>query len=180
MKTCEEFKKRLIDYVEHQLTEQDYTRYYEHLRNCRHCQKEYGVVSRLYKILDTDEVVLPDEAFFNDVRFNVHREKMSFRPSILKNVVKILVPLFAAVTILLVLNRPDKTVDIAVPTSALLADEVVASLSLSGVIDQKLIEEMSVVENYLPFEINETIDGLTKEEHATLLEQLSKKYGNDY
>lgn len=180
MKTCEEFKKRLIDYIEQQLTEHDYKRYYEHLRDCRRCQKEYGAVRQLYKILVADEIVLPEKAFFDDLRFHVQGEKMGFRPSILRNIVRIVVPLLAAVTILLILNRPEKTVEIVVPTSALIADEDVASLSLSGVIDEELIQEMAVVESYLPFDINETIDGLTSEEHAALLEQLSMKYGNGY
>jgi len=178
MNTCEEFKNKLIDYFENQLSEQEYKKYREHLRYCRQCQKEYGAVKKLYEILDTDEVVLPEETFFDDLRLRVRREKMRFRSSILQNIIKIFVPIFAAAAILLILSRPETTVEIAVPTSALIEDEEIASLSLSGVIDEELIKEMSIIESYLPFEIDETIDGLTNEERAELIKQLYKKCGN--
>jgi len=178
MNICEEFKNRLIDYVENHLSEQEYKRYYEHLRCCRQCQKEYGEVKKLYKILDTDEVVLPEEAFFDDLRSRVRREKMRFRSSFLQKLMRIFVPIFAAAIILLILSRPETTVEIAVPTSALIADREIASLSLSGVIDEELIEQMSIVDNYLSFEMDETIDELTSEEQAVLVEQLYEKYGN--
>ena len=91
---------------------------------------------------------------------------------------RIFVPIFAAAIILLILSRPETTVEIAVPTSALIADREIASLSLSGVIDEELIEQMSIVDNYLSFEMDETIDELTSEEQAVLVEQLYEKYGN--
>lgn len=103
---------------------------------------------------------------------------MRFRSSLFQKLLRIFVPIFAAAIILLILSRPERTVEIAVPTSALIADRELASLSLSGVIDEELIEQMSIVDNYLPLQIDETIDDLTSEEQAVLVEQLYEKYGN--
>lgn len=178
MNTCAEFQRKIIDYVEKQLTEQEYKRFYEHLQHCKQCQGEYIAVEKLYEILDTDEVILPEKKFFVNLRSHVKQDKLRIRWFTVPKIIKIFVPVFAAVAILLLLDRPDKTVEITIPTSALLEDEEIAHLGLSGVIDDELIHELSIVERYLPFEIDETIDELTEKEQSILIKNLSKKYGN--
>jgi hypothetical protein len=178
MNICEEFRDKVIDFVENQLSEQECRKYYEHMQHCRQCQREYTAGKRLFEMLDADEVVLPEEIFFDELRQRVRKEKLRLRPFSLKNIIRVLIPVCAAAAILLILNRPSTTVEITVPTSALLKDEDVASLTLARVIDEELINEMSAVENYWSLDIDETIEGMTEEERTELIENLHEKYGN--
>lgn len=178
MNVCEEFKDKVIDLVENQLSGQECKKYYEHMQHCSQCQREYTAVKNLFEMLDKEKIILPEEIFFDELRLKVRKEKLHFHPFVLKNIIKVLIPICAAAAILLIFSRPSKTVEITVPTSALLEDEDVASLSLARVIDEELINEMSAVENDWSFDIDETIEGMTEEERTELIENLYEKYGN--
>ena len=71
--------------------------------------------------------------------------------------------------------RPEKTVRISVPTSVLLEDETIAEISLGGIIDDKLVNDLIVVEDYLPIDIDVTIPGLSDVEKAEFIEMLDKE-----
>lgn len=178
MNVCEEFKDKVIDLVENQLSGQKCKKYYEHMQHCSQCQREYTAVKNLFEMLDKEKIILPEESFFDELRLKVRKEKLHFHPFALKNIIKVLIPICAAAAILLIFSRPSTTVEITVPTSALLEDEDVASLSLARVIDEELINEMSAVENDWSFDIDETIEGMTEEERTELIENLYEKYGN--
>jgi len=97
-----------------------------------------------------------------------------------KKIAKIFVPICVAAVILLVLlSRPHETIEMTIPTETLLEDKEIARLSLSGVVNDELIDELSTAEEYLSFELDETIDGLSDEERNELIENLYEKYGND-
>ena len=50
---------------------------------------------------------------------------------------------------------------------------------MKGVINEELVSELSVVEQYLSFDVDETIDKLTKEEQAEFIKNLYEKYNID-
>ncbi len=178
MRICVEFKRRIVDFVENQLTEQESTRFNEHLLSCKQCQAEYSKVKKLYEILKKDEVVLPEKEFFDNLRLAVRQKWLSRRRFAMRSFLRIFVPACAAAAVLLLLYRPNRTVEVAIPTSSLLDDEEIARLSLDSVIDEKLIQELSMVEEYLSFEIDEAIGELSADERTEFIENLYRKYGN--
>lgn len=179
MNICTEFNKKINDYIENQLTEYEHKKFKEHLQRCKQCQVEYSKVKRLYEILDKDAVILPEQEFFENLKIRVRQKTWVPRKSYIKRILKILVPVFAAVIIFVLLNKPDKTVEMRVSIAALLEDKEIASLGLKGVINEELVSELSVVEQYLSFDVDETIDKLTKEEQAEFIKNLYEKYNID-
>lgn len=178
MNICAEFKRKIIDYIENQLIEHEHKKFKEHLQYCEQCQSEYSRVKRLYEVLDKDEVILPENEFFENLRTKVRQKKIVLRRFNTQKIMRIFVPvLAAAAAILLLLNRPSRTVEITVPMAALLDDKEIASLGLGGVINEELINDLLVVEEYISSETDETIDELTEEEQVEFIESLYKKYG---
>ncbi len=179
MKNCQAFKRKIVDYIEDQLTEYEHEEFKEHLQRCKQCQTEYSKVKKLYEVLDNDTVILPEQAFFDSLKIKLRQKNWVPRKSYIKRIIKILVPVFAAAIIVLLLNQPDKTVEMRVSVSVLLEDEEIAVLGLSGVINEELIDELSVVEEYLSFEVDVTIDELSEEEQAEFIKNLYEKYNID-
>ncbi len=180
MSICSEFRKNIVDFIENQVSDQQGKRFREHLHSCELCQNEYSKVVKLYKILNEDEVVLPEKEFFDNVKAKVRQRELVLPKYSFKKLAKVFVPVCVAAIILLVLlNRPRETIEMSISTATLLEDKEIAQLSLSGVITDELINELSTAEEYLPFEVDETIDELSEEERNELIENLYKKYGNN-
>lgn len=179
MNICDEFKRKLIDYLEDELINKERKQFDDHLQHCERCQTEYTRVKRLYAILDKDEVILPEQEFFDNLRIKVRQSKVALRRFHIGKIIRILIPAFAAAMIILLLNRPQKTVEFSVPTAALLEDKEIASLSLDGIISDELINELSVIEDDLPLHMDEFIKELSDEEVDEFIKSLAKKYGVD-
>ena len=105
MNICTEFNKKIIDYIENQLTEYEHKKFKEHLQRCKQCQGEYNRVKKLYEILDKDAVILPEQEFFENLKIRVRQKTWVPRKSYIKRILKILVPVFAAVIIFVLLNN---------------------------------------------------------------------------
>ncbi|MGB3478899.1 MAG: zf-HC2 domain-containing protein [bacterium] len=175
MRICQEFKDKVIDYIEHAMPEQERNRFEQHLNCCEYCQKEYTRVSKLYELFDKDVVPVPEQAFFDKLKTSVRQREIRLRKFRVSRLVKVLIPAFAVVMLTLYVLRPGKTVRISVPTSVLLEDETIAEITLGGIIDDKLINELIVVEDNLPIDINEMIPGLNDVEKAEFIEILDKE-----
>lgn len=175
MRICQEFKDKVIDYIEHAMPEQERNRFEQHLNSCKHCQQEYTRVKELYELLDKDVVPVPKQAFFDELKISVRQREIRLRKFRVSRLVKVLIPAFAVVMLALYVLRPEKTVRISVPTSVLLQDETIAKISLGGIIDDKLVNDLIVVEDDLPIDIDETIHGLSDVEKAEFIEILDKE-----
>lgn len=178
MNTCKEFKQHLIDLVEQKLSARDRERLEEHRAHCASCQEEYHKLKRLYELLDTDEVILPENEFFDRVRRQVHVRELPLRGHIVRKIAQVLVPAALVVAIVLLVSRPEKTVEISVPTAALLEDRDVAQLSLEGVVTEQLLNELSIVEEDLSPGLDEMLDELTEQEKDQFVDELVALYGN--
>lgn len=175
MRICQEFKDKVIDYIEHAMPEQERNRFEQHLNSCKHCQQEYTRVKELYELLDKDVVPVPEQAFFDELKISVRQREIRLRKFRVSRLVKVLIPAFAVVMLALYVLRPENTVRISVPTSVLLEDETIAEISLGGIIDDKLVNDLIVVEDDLPIDIDETIHGLSDVEKAEFIEILDKE-----
>lgn len=178
MSTCNDFKKHLIDLVEQKLSARDRKRFEEHRAHCASCQKEYHEVKRLYELLDADEVVLPESEFFDRVRRQVREAELPLRGRIVRKIAQVLVPVALVVAIILLVSRPEQTVEISVPTAALLEDREIAQLSLDGVVTEQLLNELSNVEEKLSPGLDEMLDDLTEQEKNQFVDELVALYGN--
>ena len=175
MRICQDFKDKIIDYIEHAMPQEERNRFEQHLNSCEHCQKEYTRVKKLYELLDKDVVSVPEQAFFDKLKISVRQREIRLRKFRVSKWVKVLIPAFAVVMLALYVLRPEKTVEISVPTSVLLEDETIAEISLGGIIDDKLVNDLIVVEDNLPIDIDETIPELSDEEKAEFIEILDKE-----
>jgi predicted anti-sigma-YlaC factor YlaD len=180
MKECDEFKKKILDFKGNQLHHNEQKRFSEHLKHCKQCQAEYKRLEKLYDILDKDEVIYPNEEFFEALKTKIRQRRIEFKRANIWRIARVLVPTFAAAAIILfILNRPSETVEFTIPTSVLLEDREIARLSLGGVINDTLISELSAVEEGFSVELDESIDELTKEEQTEFIQNLYEKYGDE-
>jgi len=179
MKICKDFKNKIVDFIENQLVDEEYKKFEVHLRQCDKCQREYLALKNLYKVLDRDEVILPENEFFDNLKAKVRQKEIILhRPYVFKTL-RVLVPIFAVAIILLFLQEPQKTTEVIIPVANLLDDQEVASYALSRVIDDNLISELSIVEDYFPMELDEIIDELNEAEIKELIRILNEKYDID-
>jgi hypothetical protein len=177
MNICSEFNKKIIDYLEHQLSDEDEKVFSEHLKHCEQCQKDYAKLKNLYALLDKDEVILPEQEFFENLKIKIRQKTLIIKKSSIWKIAKILVPVAVAAVLLLILYRPNGTVEIAVPTSILLEDKEIASLGLEGVVDDQLIQDLEIVEEYLlSYDVDKLIEELSEAERSQLIGALYKKY----
>jgi len=179
MKLCQRFKRKLIDYVEGNLTEEENRIFNEHLEFCGRCRAELKELKELYSVLEYDEVQLPENEFFEGLLDGLRRREIRLKPAhrfSVSGVLRILASAAAALVIIIFLNRNDNTVELTVPFSILLEDREIAELGLSGVVDDKLIDDMSKVEDYLSPELDEAVEELTEVERAEFIKNLYEKY----
>ncbi|MCK4830136.1 zf-HC2 domain-containing protein [bacterium] len=178
MRICQEFKHEVIDYLEHTMSQEEHRKFEEHLNRCKHCQEEYIRVKKFYKLLDKDMIPMPEQAFFDRLKTSIRQREIRLRKFSVPRLIKVLVPAFAVTMLALYILRPEKTVEISIPTAVLLEDETIAEISIGGIVDNKLLNDLKIVEDYLPGDIDETIAELSDEEKSEFMrildEELSK------
>jgi len=175
--TCKKFKGKLLDYLEHQLSNTEHRKFEEHLQQCSLCQKEYLSLKKLYGILDRDEVILPEAQFFDDVKVTVRQKDITPQRLPIWKITRVLVPVAITAAIALLLYRPSKTTEISVPVADLLEDRNIASLALSRIVDDALVNELTEVEDQFMYDIDEILDEFTDEQKEQFIKVLYAKYG---
>lgn len=178
MSTCKEFKGRLIDLIEQNLSPEECEKLEKHRAHCTSCQREYLELRRLYDVLDQDDVPLPTDEYFESIRTAARQRAIPFRSSIIRKIAQVLVPAAVVGVLFVLMYRPEKTVEMRVPTTTLLQDRDVASLSLQGVVTEELVNDLLVVEEDVSPDIEELIDELSDQEEEKFVEYMVTKYGN--
>jgi len=176
MNICTEFENKLVAFIENQLTSEEHRKFEDHLKSCSICQKEYAAIGKLYEILNRDEVKLPAPDFFESLKIKVRQKVIVPRRSYVPWIIKIMVPAFAAAVLLLILYRPNQNMEMNVPVSNLLEDREVASYAINKLVNEDLMKELTVIEEYLPSELDESLDELTAKEKIELIKDLSEKF----
>ena len=178
MRVCQKFKHKVIDYLEHAMSQEEHRRFSEHLNSCKHCQEEYIRVKKLYELLDTDMIPMPEQAFFDRLKTSIRQREIRLRKFSVPKLVKVLIPAFAVTILALYILRPEKTVEISIPTAFLLEDETIAEISIGGIVDNKLLNDLKIVEDYLPRDIDGMIAEFSDKEKSEFIrildEELSK------
>lgn len=175
MKLCEEFKDRVIDYFEQAMSQKEKQIFSGHLKDCSSCQREYNKIKKLYDLLDDDKVSVPEHISFDQIKSNIRQQEIRLRRFKVPRFLKILVPVCALAIFVFYILRPEKTVDISIPASVLLEDEMIANLSLAGILNDDLIDDLILIEDNLPIDIDETIVELSDEEKSKFVDILNKE-----
>jgi predicted anti-sigma-YlaC factor YlaD len=177
MDMCKKCKEKLLDYLEHQLSDIEHREIEEHLQQCSSCQKEYHSLTKLYGILDRDEVILPEAQFFDDLKLRLRQKDITPHRSPVWKIARVLVPVAVAAVILLLVYWPSPTTEISVPVADLLEDRNVAQYALSRIVDDELVHELTEVEDQFLFDIDEVLDEFTDEQKEQFIKILYEKYG---
>jgi anti-sigma factor RsiW len=177
MNTCKKMRGKLLDYLEHQLSDTEHREMKEHLQQCSLCQKEYLSLKKLYGILDRDEVILPEAQFFDDLKVKVRQKDITPQQSPVWKITRVLVPVAVTAAIVLLLYRPSETTEISVPVADLLENRNIASLALSRIVDDALVNELTEIEDQFLFDIDEVLDEFTDEQKEQFIKILYEKYG---
>ncbi len=178
MSTCKEFKSRLIDLIEENLSREECEKLEKHRAQCTSCQREYLGLRRLYDVLDQDEVPLPTDEHFERMRTTARQRTIPFRSSIIRKIAQVLVPAAMVAALFVLLYRPEKTVEMWVPTTTLLQDRDVAGLSLQGVVTEELVNDLLVIEDDVSPNIDEMLNELSAQEQKDFVDHMMAKYGN--
>jgi predicted anti-sigma-YlaC factor YlaD len=177
MNTCKKCKEKLLDYLEHLLSDAEQKEFEEHLQQCSSCQKEYLSLKKLYGILDRDEVILPETQFFDDLKVTVRQKDSTPQRSSVWKITRVLIPVAVTAAIVLLLYQPSQTTEISVPVADLLEDRDIASYALSQIVDDALVNELTGIEDQFMYDIDEILDELSAEQKAQFIKVLYEKYG---
>lgn len=177
MRICKEFKRKILDFIEHHMDENEYKKFEEHLNQCSLCQKEHASLMNLYGVLEKDEVILPENEFFENLKVRVRQKDITPQRSYIWKISRVLAPVVVATAIVLMLYRPEKTMEISIPLANLLADKEFASYALDKIIDDTLINELTEVEDHFLLNVDEALDELSDDEKQKFIKGLYKKYG---
>ena len=177
MKECKEFGARILDFAEGQMSLEEKRKFQDHLKQCAFCQQEYETTSKLINILDQDKVVMPEGEFFENLRTKVRQRVIFTKTSYFPKLVRVLVPVLVAALVLVILYKPQKTIEMSIPVANLLEDEEIASYALSKIVDQEFVNDWNEVEKNFSLEIEEELKALTEQERIEFIKWLFKKYG---
>jgi hypothetical protein len=178
MNICKRFKRYVCEYIEKTLSQEDLASFKSHIEHCDDCQAELSRALKFYETLDKDIVPEPEPAYFDNLKIKIREGIRLKNPFRIPSLVRVFVPVMAGALLLFFILRPEKTVEISVPTSVLLEDETIARLSLSGIVNDKLITELIFVEDSLPFDIEEALSELTVQETQEFIKLLKEQLGS--
>lgn len=176
MKSCP-FEKKVIDYIEGEMSLGEVSDFENHLTGCDRCQKEVAELKRFHQILANDEVPIPNSAFFDKLKVRIRQKEIVHRRYPVWQLVRIFVP--AAVVILMIFvlfNRPKHTVEILVPISGLLEDKDFNNLLLDKIIDERMFAHFSALEEYFIPDIEGSVSEFDAEQKSEFIKILSEKF----
>jgi anti-sigma factor RsiW len=180
MKECSWVQSRLIDRIEGELHDAETCVFDAHIKECPACRREYEITRRLYSSLK-DEVQVPDDAYWDSLRHRIrqHPVPLRVRHSWFRKLVPIAIPVLVAfVVIVLLSRRPSPTIEMTVPVSELLEDEDIATLALQTIVHDDMLQDLIIIEEFLPFDIDEMIGEMTLQEQQLFIELMMKEQGH--
>lgn len=180
MNPCSWSRKRLVDRIEGGLNDREARIFDAHIKECPVCRKEYETTRRLYSRL-RDDVMFPDDTYWDSLpqRIRARDVPLRARSSRFRKLVFAVVPIIAACMVAVLLSRrPCLTIEMTVPISELLEDKDIAAFILTAVVHGDVLEDFTIIEESLPFDIDEIVGGMTAEEQRLFIDLMKGKYGN--
>ncbi len=153
---CKYVKKKLINFIENEISAEEKKAIREHLDECKECRKEYYEILALFELLEKDEVDMPEKIL---VPFVKQREKKWWIPAFVSGVIVALAIFFVIIT-----QYSGYT------TSNFKKDELLTYLEEIG-IGEKEIEEM---EKYTEGDVYEEFYEIVKDKE--LIEEFFSKF----
>ncbi|MEO0189508.1 MAG: zf-HC2 domain-containing protein [candidate division WOR-3 bacterium] len=179
MKECKN-KILILEYIEGLMTPEQRLLFERHLSGCEECRRELSEYKKLYELIDKDEIPLPEKEFFERIKENIRKEKIHLKRSTWK-FFGILTPVFGLVIFLILFNlKKEQSIEIPVSVTNLFQDENLNSLLLERVVDDELINQFNVIEEYLGIEPMQALMEMDQNEKEEFIKILYNKFGEQY
>ncbi len=179
MKNCKN-KKRILDYIENLMPQDERVLFEKHLNECEECRQELSGYKKLYELIDKDEISLPEKEFFERMKENIRREEIPLKKQLWK-FPGVLAPVFGVIIFLILFNfKKEQSIEIPVSVTNLIQDENLNSLLLEKVVDDELMRQFNIIEEYLGIESEQTLIEMTQDEKKEFIKILYNRYGEQY
>ena len=177
MKKCAHYKAEIIDLMEDQLTAKARDELLEHIEHCVECAQEYRNLQKLNEIMNRDEVMLPPEEMFEQMKSAARKQVVYPKPRLMRQLVMVSLPIFAvAVMLLIILRGRGETVEMSIPVANLLEDEEIAEIAIAGIVSTDILDEIEKYEEQLIFDTEEAIDEMSEAQKSELVDILCRQY----
>ena len=152
MKECSLYQEAMIEHLDGQLGAAATKALLEHLTSCSECRQEYKRLERFYRVMDEDGISLPARGVFLNIQQSIRQQAGVSQRFPLGRLVKVMLPPLAVAALLLVLlNRKEDTIEMSVPVENLIEDGEIAGIAVNGIVDQKLLDDFSILDECLQF-----------------------------
>lgn len=179
MKDCKD-KERLIDFLEGTMSPEELTLFKKHLEECDLCRNESIELKKLYDLIDKDEVLLPEREFFEQLKENIRKKEIPLRKSIWKTF-GILAPAFGLIIFLILSNiKREEFVEVSIPTALLLQDENFNNLLLDRILNDELMDQFRIIEEYIQADAEQALMEMTLDERDEFINLIMSKYKDMY
>uniref|UniRef100_A0A7C6AGE5 Zinc-finger domain-containing protein n=1 Tax=candidate division WOR-3 bacterium TaxID=2052148 RepID=A0A7C6AGE5_UNCW3 len=179
MKNCKN-KKRILDYIENLMLQEEKVSFEKHLNECEECRQELSGYRKLYELIDKDEISLPEKEFFERIKKNIRKEEIPLKKPLWK-FLGVLAPVFGLVIFLILFKfKKEQSIEIPVSVTNLIQDENLNSLLLEKIVDDELIKQFNVIEENLGIESEQTLSEMNQDEKEEFIKILYNKYGEQY
>lgn len=175
-----QFQERIIDYIEGLLDAQHKSIFEVHLKECDVCQKELSAIKKIYGMMDNDKVIIPAEEIFAKMKNRVRQHEIVLKRPLWK-IWSILIPVLGVLIFVLLFNRQkEQSLEISVPISSLSQDKYFNTLLLERIVDNNIVNQFNILEEYFTEDIEQGLKDLTTDEQQKFIEAISEKYGEKY
>ncbi len=179
MKGCK-YKIAILDYIEDLMQPEQRLMFERHLNGCEECRRELSGYRKLYELIDKDEISLPEKEFFERIKENIHKEEIPLKKPIWK-FFGVLAPIFSLAILLILFNfKKEQFIEMPVHVTNLFQDENLNSLLLERIVDDELIHQFNLIEEYLGIESIQTLMEMERNEKDEFIKMLYNKYGEQY
>jgi hypothetical protein len=175
--TCRKFRDQIVDCSEQQLNGDQQKQLLDHLSHCAECNMEFQKLQRLFDLLGNDALTLPPRESFEAMKIAARQQVPRYRPFTVKNLARVLIPVFAAAAIFFIVLRPkNDKIEISIPVVDLIEDGEIASMTIAGILDRDTFEGILAMEDHVLPDNEEAIDEMTRSEKNEFIISLHRKY----
>ncbi len=179
MKKCKN-KTLILDYIENVISSDQKVLFEKHLNECTECREELFAYKKLYELIDKDSIVLPEKEFFEKIKDNIRKEEIPLKKPRLK-FWGVLAPVLGFIVFLILFNfNKEKSIEIPIYVNNLIQDENLNSLLLERLVDEELINQFNIIEEYLELEFTQILMEMDQNEKQEVIKILFNKYGELY
>ncbi|MCX7995858.1 MAG: zf-HC2 domain-containing protein [candidate division WOR-3 bacterium] len=179
MKNCKK-QDWIIAYIEDLMPKEQRILFEQHLKECALCQRELFEYQKIYNVLKKDEIILPEPEFFEKLKEKIRKEEITIKRSSRK-LLGVLAPVMGVLIFIVLLHlKKESYVEFSISVSPLVLDENLSSLLLDEIVDDKLLGQFKILDEYINDESTQAIMEMTSDEKAEFIKILYNKFGIEY